>query len=137
WLANAPKWQQRLFLAAHFGAELTSPATVPGHGTVFASPTLSLNKRATVAKSGEDFLRQLSALLAGFGVATHAICCEDARGRPSDGLPRRTEFSNIRLLLQVGSSRGRRRLCLGARGAGRAEPLSRTRLRFDGRSPRS
>src|SRR5262249_40598834 len=56
WLDRAPLWQKRLFLAGLFGAELTTPATVPGHGSVFAAPVLSLNKRPDFAESGRRFL---------------------------------------------------------------------------------
>src|SRR5262249_4379050 len=38
WLRAAPLWQRRLFLAGLFGAELTKPKTVTGHGTVFGAP---------------------------------------------------------------------------------------------------
>src|SRR5207248_92944 len=73
WLAAAPRWQKRLFLAAFFGAELTTPGTVTGHGTVFAAPTVSMSKRAAFTESGRAFLATLSAWLADFGVATQAI----------------------------------------------------------------
>jgi tRNA-splicing ligase RtcB len=73
WLDAAPLWHKRLFLAALFGAELTTPATVTGHGTVFAAPTLCMNKRVSRVASGRRFLQQLSAWLERFGVATQAI----------------------------------------------------------------
>jgi tRNA-splicing ligase RtcB len=79
WLDGAPRWQKRLFLAALFGAELTCPATVTGHGTVFGAPTLSMNKRQPHAESGQRFLARLADWLAEFGVATQAITADDAK----------------------------------------------------------
>jgi tRNA-splicing ligase RtcB len=73
WLDAAPLWHKRLFLAALFGAELTTPATVTGHGTVFAAPTLCMSKRVSRVASGRRFLKQLSVWLEQFGVATQAI----------------------------------------------------------------
>ncbi len=76
WLDGAPAWQRRLFLAALFGAEMTTPAAVPGHGTVFGAPTLSMNKRAASLESGRRFLERLSHWLEGFEVVTQAIPCD-------------------------------------------------------------
>lgn len=76
WLEVAPLWQKRLFLAAFFGAELTTPRTITGHATVFAAPTIGVNKHLEHRDSGQQFLRKLSDWLAQFGVATQAILCE-------------------------------------------------------------
>jgi tRNA-splicing ligase RtcB (3'-phosphate/5'-hydroxy nucleic acid ligase) len=76
WLHTSPLWQKRLFLAALFGAELTTPATITGHGTVFGAPTLGMNKRLPNAASGERFLRQVSAWLNDFGVATQNLLAD-------------------------------------------------------------
>ena len=73
WLEAAPLWQKRLFLAAYFGAELTTPATMPGHGTVFSQPVLSMNKRAGHVASGRRFLKQVSQWLDLFGVRTQSV----------------------------------------------------------------
>jgi tRNA-splicing ligase RtcB len=73
WLDAAPLWHKRLFLAALFGAELTTPATITGHGTVFSAPTLCMSKRVSRVASGRRFLGQLSTWLEAFGVATQAI----------------------------------------------------------------
>ncbi|MGH7224621.1 MAG: RtcB family protein, partial [Gemmataceae bacterium] len=73
WLDAAPLWHKRLFLAALFGAELTTPATITGHGTVFTSPTLSMSKRVARVASGRRFLQQLSEWLQQFGVDTQAL----------------------------------------------------------------
>jgi tRNA-splicing ligase RtcB len=79
WLSAAPQWQQRLFLAGLFGAELTTPTTMTGHGTVFTSPTLSMTKRTAHAASGRQFLTQIADLLRGFGVETQALTEEVAQ----------------------------------------------------------
>ncbi len=73
WLFDAPRWQQRLFLAAFFGAELSLPETMTGHGANFYMPTLSMNKREGYVDSGRAFLEDLSRMLAGFGVETKTI----------------------------------------------------------------
>jgi tRNA-splicing ligase RtcB (3'-phosphate/5'-hydroxy nucleic acid ligase) len=73
WLDASPLWHRRLFLAALFGAELTTPATVPGHGTVFAAPTLSLNKRPAHEASGRRLLDKLAVWLREADIKTQAI----------------------------------------------------------------
>ncbi len=70
WLRAAPRWQQRLFLAAFFGAELSKPSTVTGLGYTFTAPTVSMNKREGSVESGLAMLRELADLLAGFGIET-------------------------------------------------------------------
>jgi tRNA-splicing ligase RtcB len=68
WLDRAPLWHKRLFLAALFGAELSAPATVPNHDTVFAAPVLSMSKRTAHVSSGERFLSHIAHWLNEFGV---------------------------------------------------------------------
>jgi tRNA-splicing ligase RtcB len=85
WLDAAPLWQKRLFLAGFFGAELSSPATITDHGTVFAAPQIGMNKRPAFVDSGRRFLRQLSAWLAEFGVQTQALLHEPDQHTNSDG----------------------------------------------------
>jgi tRNA-splicing ligase RtcB len=94
WLEAAPLWHKRLFLAALFGAELTRPATVTGHDTVFGAPTLSMNKRTSRAGSGRRFLERVSAWLAEFGVATQNLL-EDLPEPGKDGEP----TTRLRLVL--------------------------------------
>jgi tRNA-splicing ligase RtcB len=94
WLEMAPLWQKRLFLAAFFGAELTTPATVTGHGTVFGAPTVAMNKRSDRVAGGRLFLGQLSSWLKAFGVETQSILHEP--GRTKNG----QEYSDrLRLVL--------------------------------------
>ena len=80
WLDASPLWQKRLFLAALFGAELTTPATIPRHGTVFGQPILSMNKRPANVTSGKKFLGQVSAWLNQFGVVTYALLSDRGSG---------------------------------------------------------
>ena len=79
WLEAAPLWQKRLFLAALFGAELTAPATITDHDTLFGAPTLSMNKRPAHVASGREFLGRLSDWLADFGVETQSLLTEPAQ----------------------------------------------------------
>jgi tRNA-splicing ligase RtcB len=76
WLESAPLWQKRLFLAALFGAELTTPASITGHGTILGQPTLGMNKKPEYVASGKRFLERLSQWLARFGVETQSILLE-------------------------------------------------------------
>jgi tRNA-splicing ligase RtcB len=73
WLFDAPLWQVRLFLAALFGAELSSPQAYASHNHSFNCPMLSMNKRVGYVESGREFLQGISQLLARFGVKTQAI----------------------------------------------------------------
>ena len=73
WIREAPKWQVRLFLAAFFGAEMSSPKTMTGHGCNFYCPVISINKKTKHLASGRDFLSDLSDLLAEFGIASNRI----------------------------------------------------------------
>ncbi len=73
WLVGAPLWQKRLFLAALFGAELTAPRAVSGHGCNIGAPVLSMNKREGYEASGRAFLQQIAEWLQEFGVAVRPI----------------------------------------------------------------
>jgi tRNA-splicing ligase RtcB len=73
WLFALPLWMKRLFLASFFGAELSSPKTLTGHGYNFYSPTLTQMKRASHAKSGMRLLQQIAELLSEFGVGVNKI----------------------------------------------------------------
>jgi tRNA-splicing ligase RtcB len=79
WLDAAPLWQKRLFLAAFFGAELTTPATITDHGTLFGAPTVCMNKRPDYEGSGRQFLGQISAWLEEFGVTTQSLLVDSAQ----------------------------------------------------------
>jgi tRNA-splicing ligase RtcB len=73
WLLKAPLWQKRLFLASFFGAEMSTPKTMTGHGYSFYCPTISMNKTLPNLNSGKDFLKAMANMLSEFGVMTHAI----------------------------------------------------------------
>ncbi len=73
WLIRTPLWQKRLFLAALFGAEMSTPQTVTGHDCNMAAPTLSMNKSEGCENNGRIFLKQVATLLKEFGVETMPI----------------------------------------------------------------
>ena len=73
WLFTAPLWQQRLFLAGFFGAELSAPRAFTDRNYNFYPPLLSMNKQAGFVESGRQFLKDISKLLSGFGVETKTI----------------------------------------------------------------
>ena len=93
WLWEAPRWQQRLFLAAFFGAGRSTPGPIDGHGKDSHVSLLSLSKREPVADSGELFLQDVASLRARFGVE---VCGITRRVEPrTDG----TRSVRFRLLL--------------------------------------
>ncbi|MFQ6049726.1 MAG: RtcB family protein, partial [Candidatus Paceibacterales bacterium] len=73
WLFELPLWQKRLFLAAFFGAELSSPKTVTNHGFNFYSPVLGINKNEKYIKSGRRFLIQIAKILEEFGIKKRRV----------------------------------------------------------------
>ncbi|MFH0795480.1 MAG: intein-containing RctB family protein [Candidatus Omnitrophota bacterium] len=73
WIFGCTLWQKRLFLAAFFGAEMSKPKTVTGHGYNFYGPAISMNKREGYVENGKKFLKGVSGLLKEFGVATRKI----------------------------------------------------------------
>jgi tRNA-splicing ligase RtcB len=109
WLDSSPLWHRRLFLAALFGAELTTPATITKHGTVFGAPTLSMNKRPAHEASGRRLLDKIAVWLCEMGVKTQAIHRDEAQ-RNADG-----EVS-IRLRLVLSSVPASLRLLWGRVG---------------------
>lgn len=73
WLGEAPLWQKRLFLAAYFGAEMSTPAQITRHGYNLVAPLISLNKRAGYEQSGFAFLEGIAHWLAEFGVESQIL----------------------------------------------------------------
>ncbi|UCD55065.1 MAG: RtcB family protein [Candidatus Omnitrophota bacterium] len=73
WIMKAPLWQKRLFLAGFFGAEMSSPGTLTGHGYNFYCPTISMNKQEKFINNGREFLEDISGLLKEFNISTHKI----------------------------------------------------------------
>ncbi|HVH15844.1 MAG TPA: RtcB family protein, partial [Candidatus Angelobacter sp.] len=76
WLFGLPKWQKRLFLASLFGADLSSPKTMTGHGHNFYTPVLGQNKKAAFADSGVKLLGQVAALLQDLGIKAKVTSIE-------------------------------------------------------------
>jgi len=97
WILNSPKWIKRLYIAAFFGAELTSPKIMPENKFNFFSPVLSLNKKQEMIENCRQFMRSIKEILKEFGVKSELIA-------------ERKEFVNekgeisIRLRLQVSST---------------------------------
>ncbi len=73
WLFRLPLWQGRLFLAALFGAEMSTPSAVSRHGYNLNSPAFSLCKREGFAASGREVAEQVRRLLGAFGVRVHEV----------------------------------------------------------------
>ncbi|MDD5496517.1 MAG: RtcB family protein, partial [Candidatus Omnitrophica bacterium] len=73
WLFKAALWQKRLFLAGFFGAEMSSPKTMTGHGYNFYCPTISMNKTLPYIENGREFLEDAAQLLKEFDVSCHDI----------------------------------------------------------------
>lgn len=73
WLFNAPLWQKRLFLASFFGAEMSSPKTMTGHGYNFYCPTVSMNKIPNYIDNGKKFLDDIAKMLREFGIVSYKI----------------------------------------------------------------
>ena len=121
WLDCSPLWHRRLFLAGLFGAELTTPATITGHGTVFGAPTLSMNKRPAHEASGRRLLDKISVWLREMDVHTQAIHRDEAQSN-ADGevsirlrLVLSTTSENLRhLWSRVGYEYNRKRRGLAA-----------------------
>ncbi|MBU2523124.1 MAG: RtcB family protein [Nanoarchaeota archaeon] len=66
WILKAPLWQKRLFLAAFFGAELSSPKTMNKYN--FYEPQLNMNKAENLKENAIDFLNDIRHLLSEFEV---------------------------------------------------------------------
>jgi tRNA-splicing ligase RtcB len=94
WLDRAPRWLKRLYLAALFGAELTTPQTVTGHPHNFYGPALSQNKARSIRDSGERYLQSIRRWLAEFGV-------ESALLKGEEEYFRRVGDVSVRLRLQI------------------------------------
>jgi len=78
WLREAPRWQQRLFLAALFGAELTRPRARESRRGNFCAPVLSMNKAERLHGNAMDFLKDITRMLGDFDVSVSRI---EARGQ--------------------------------------------------------
>ena len=99
WLGLAPLWMKRLYLAALFGAELTAPQTVSGHGYNFVGPVLSQNKSTELVSEGQRHLTEIQAWLAQFGVKSSLL-----RLTSAEEYTGRNGSVSVRVRLQVGST---------------------------------
>ncbi|MBI3949606.1 MAG: RtcB family protein [Acidobacteria bacterium] len=97
WIRTGPKWHQRLFLAAYFGAEMSAPATMTGHDATFYMPSLSVNKVTGLEGAGRRLLQQMADLLEDFGVRTAEITTRDEYTN-ADGQ------TTVRVRLQLGGT---------------------------------
>jgi len=86
WLFRLPLWQKRLFLAALFGAEMSRPGTVTGHGYTLRPPAFSLCKREGYQATGRTVATQIRRLLEDFGVDVYDVM-EDVIPVPNTGEP--------------------------------------------------
>jgi tRNA-splicing ligase RtcB (3'-phosphate/5'-hydroxy nucleic acid ligase) len=116
WLETCPLWQQRLFLAAFFGAELTSPKAFDKAGHNFYTPALGLNKHEGFLDSGRDFLAGIAEMLERFGVECGKISTRREQTNPNGIVSHRarlllssTPESLISLWSKVGFEYNRRK----------------------------
>jgi len=68
WLFKSEPWQKRLFLAAYFGAELSSPRSENGYN--FWTTSFSVNKLERLRDNAIAFLREMKVLVGSLGVET-------------------------------------------------------------------
>ncbi len=92
WIFRAPRWVKRLYLAALFGAELSSPKNVCRFN--FYCPVLGVNKVRGKSECGRRFLEQISLLLKEFDVKTAKVSC-NVDGRRKSG----EETVRLRLII--------------------------------------
>ncbi|MCS6963487.1 MAG: RtcB family protein, partial [Thermoflexus sp.] len=85
WLKQAPLWQQRLFLAAFFGAELTGTALHASSRVKFRRPVLTIAKAEHRVADGYRFLADIAEMLQRFEVQTSGIYVEKQALRRADG----------------------------------------------------
>ncbi len=113
WLFKAPLWQKRLFLAALFGAELSSPSTVTSHDYNFYAPVLSLNKKQAFIRNGKIFLQEIKRLLQEFGVKTQKIVYDKHQGHRWRLIISSVPQNLINLWTKVGFEYHREKMFLG------------------------
>ncbi len=121
WLYSCPLWQQRLFLAALFGAEMSAPKTFDAHGANFYTPVFAINKREGHLESGICFMEDIVRLLQNFGIRINKISARDEQGNPDGSQSQRVRLiiasdpdNLIRLWGQVGYDYNLRKRVLAA-----------------------
>lgn len=96
WIMNAKSWQKRLFLAAFFGAELSTPSTIKTNKYTFYEPQLNMNKSRKLEENAINFLNQLRQLLNEFGIETREpvyVPGNNYKGKISDTLGFRLQIN--------------------------------------------
>ncbi|HXX92228.1 MAG TPA: RtcB family protein, partial [Planctomycetota bacterium] len=81
-LETLPLWQQRLFVAGFFGAELTTPRVMRKANHNFFCPILVVVKREGFVESGIRFLQDLSKMLSRFGVTSLTVSRRNEQMNP-------------------------------------------------------
>jgi len=71
WILSAPLWIKRLFLAAFFGAEMSSPNA--SSKTCFYMPYVKQNKKDQYVQAGRNFFVDIITMLSEFGVQASKI----------------------------------------------------------------
>ena len=82
WIRRAPLWQQRLYVAALFGAELTAPSL--SAGCDLCCPCLGTNRDSRRLASGQKLMEQLRDVLRTMGVEASVSPAEE-QGPAKDG----------------------------------------------------
>jgi tRNA-splicing ligase RtcB len=119
WLFGLPLWMKRLFLASFFGAELSSPGTITGHGYNFYSPVLTQMKKVSHTKAGVGLLQQVADLLSEFDVKVNKILTDQVYMGSKDGISTRIRLqidgkaeNLIKLWSRIGFEYNRRKTYL-------------------------
>ena len=73
WLYELPRWQQANFLAGLFGAELSAPRAVPGHGYNLQPPVFSLSRREAYRATGRELALGVARLARNLGAAVQNL----------------------------------------------------------------
>ena len=84
WLFFIPAWLKANFLAGLFGAELSAPKWVSGHGYNLASPVLSQSKRKSLLGIGRTFMEDLARLMESLGLEVQSLREELDWEEPAD-----------------------------------------------------
>ena len=99
WLHGAPLWMKRLYLAALFGAELTTPQTMTGHPHNFYGPVLAQSKSKAVVEDGRRYLTEIQDWLRQFGVESNLL-----QSSSTEMYTGRSGRESVRLRLQISST---------------------------------
>ncbi|MEZ0347303.1 MAG: RtcB family protein [Thermus sp.] len=84
WLFALPSWLKANFLAGLFGAELSAPKAVSGHGYNLIPPVLSQSKRRSALEEGRAFMQDLARLLVSLGLEVQDLREEVDWEEPED-----------------------------------------------------